>query len=117
MIQSQEEADLYNANYDLSYLSGQKWPPGDVKYLDFIGDNKINNGSNTLDDMGDMEVIGNTTPRYQYSINGDITWKGVSLSLILQGVGKRDWSPSSGTVYFWGSGPYAQVTVFEQHLD
>ncbi|MGL4851171.1 MAG: TonB-dependent receptor [Phocaeicola sp.] len=117
LIQTQAEADEYNANYDLSYLSGQKWTPGDVKYLDLNNDGKVNNGSNTLDDMGDMVIIGNTTPRYQYSVNGGISWKGLSLSLILQGVGKRDWSPSSGTVYFWGSGAYAQVTVFKEHLD
>ena len=117
LLQTQNEADAYNAMYDLSYLSGQKWIPGDVKYIDLNGDKKIDNGNNTLSDMGDMCIIGNTTPRYQYTINGSISWKGISLSLIFQGVGKRDWSPEMNTVYFWGSGAYAQVTVFKQHLD
>lgn len=116
LIQTQEEADAYNAQYDLSYLSGQKWTPGDVKYRDLNGDNKINNGTNVLGDMGDVTIIGNTTPRYEYTLNGSISWKGVSLSVMFQGVGKRDWNPG-GAVYFWGCGPYAQVTVFKEHLD
>lgn len=116
LIQTQAEADEYNAKYDLSYISGKPWEPGDVKYRNLNGDNKIDNGSNTLDDMGDMTVIGNTTPRYQYTINGSINWKGITLSMMFQGVGKRDWNPGS-SAYFWGSGPYAQVTVFKEHMD
>ena len=116
LIQTQEEADAYNEKYDLSFISGKPWTPGDVKYRDLNNDNKINNGTNTLDDMGDMTVIGNTTPRYQYTVNGSISWKGISLSMMFQGVGKRDWNPGTGA-YFWGSGPYAQVTVFKEHLD
>ena len=50
-----------------------------------MGDKKINNGLNTLDDMGDITVIGNTTPRYQYTINGSISWKGVTVSAMFQG--------------------------------
>lgn len=116
LIQTQEEADAYNEKYDLSFISGKPWTPGDVKYRDLNGDNKVNNGTNTLDDMGDMMVIGNTTPRYQYTVNGSISWKGISLSMMFQGVGKRDWNLGTGA-YFWGSGPYAQVTVFKEHLD
>lgn len=117
LIQTQAEADAYNENYNLTYLSSQKWAPGDLKYRDLNGDGKLNNGDNTLNDMGDKTIIGNNTPRYQYTINGGISWKGLSLSVMFQGVGKRDYSPNSGVVYFWGSGPYAQVTVFPEHLD
>lgn len=39
---------------------------------------------------GDTRIIGNDTRRYQYGIRGGATWKGISLSFILQGVGKRD---------------------------
>lgn len=115
LIQTQEEADEYNNTYDLKFLTGKKWEPGDVKYRDLNGDKKINNGSKKLGDMGDMTVIGNTTPRYQYTVNGSISWKDLSLSLMFQGVAKRDWWP--GSVYFWGSDAYAQVTVLKQHLD
>lgn len=117
LIQTQAEADAYNKAHDLSYLSGQPWTPGDVKYRDLNGDGKINIGKSKLGDMGDMTVIGDTTPRYQFTVNGSIAWRGLSLSLMLQGVGKRDWHPGPGSIYFWGWGPYAQVTVFKQHLD
>ena len=116
LIQTQEEADAYNSTYDLSFISGRPWEPGDVKYIDLDGNKAIDNGSNNLSDMGDMTIIGNTTPRYQYTLNGQINWKGVSLSMMFQGVAKRDWHPGKA-VYFWGSGPYAQVTVFKEHLD
>ncbi len=116
LIQTQQEADAYNAAYDMSFISGKPWEPGDVKYLDLNDDKKVNKGTNKLGDMGDMTVIGNTTPRYQYTINGSISWKGVTVSAMFQGVGKRDWDPGTGA-YFWGSGPYAQVTVFKEHLD
>src|SRR4029079_4976997 len=39
--------------------------PGDVKFKDVNGDGEINNGAGTLADHGDLEVIGNSTPRYE----------------------------------------------------
>lgn len=117
LIQTQAEADAYNKEYNLSYLSGQPWTPGDVKYRDLNGDYRIDVGKSKLGDMGDMTIIGDTTPRYQFTLNGSIAWRGLSLSWLLQGVGKRDWHPGSGSIYFWGWGPYAQVTVFKEHLD
>lgn len=116
LIQTQAEADEYNQKYDLTFISGKPWTPGDVKYRDLDGNKKINNGKNNLDDMGDMTIIGNTTPRYQYTVNGSINWKGITLSMMFQGVAKRDWDPGTSS-YFWGSGPYAQVTVFKEHMD
>ena len=53
-------------------------------------DGIINNGDNTALNSGDMRIIGNNTRRYQYGIRGGASWKGISLSFILQGVGKRD---------------------------
>lgn len=98
LIQTQAEADEYNNTYDLSLLA-ETLDTGDVKYRDLNGDKKINNGLNTLDDMGDMTVIGNTTPRYQYTINGSISWKGVTVSAMFQGVAKRDWDPGTGAYF------------------
>ena len=109
-------ADAYNASHNNTFFSTLKWTPGDVAYRDLNNDGYVNNGKNKLDDMGDMTIIGNTSPRYQYTINGMIRWKGLSLSFMFQGVGKRDWDPTN-SVYFWGTGPYAQVTLFKDHLD
>lgn len=117
LIQTQAEADAYNQNMDLTYLNGGVWTPGDVKYRDINGDGKINKGSNKLGDMGDWSVIGNTEPRYEYTINGSISWKGITLYMMFQGIGKRDWNPGSGADYFWGWSSYAQATLFREHLD
>ena len=115
LIQNQQEADEFN-QLDHSYLTNRAWVPGDVKYLDLNKDNAINTGSNKVGDMGDKEIIGNSAPRYQYSLNGSISYKGLTLSTLWQGVLKRDYDPS-GSVYFWGCHSKAQVTVFSQHLD
>ena len=45
--------------------------PGDVKYRDLDGDGIINDGKRLLDDHGDLDIIGNTTPRYEYILLAD----------------------------------------------
>lgn len=115
LIQNQAEADEFN-KLDHTYLTSRAWVPGDVKYRDLDGDKKINIGTNKVGDMGDKEIIGNSAPRYQYSLNGSISYKGWSLSMLWQGVMKRDYDPAS-SVYFWGCSSKAQVTVFSEHLD
>ncbi len=70
--------------------------PGDIKYKDLNGDGKIDGGDGTLQNRGDLKVIGNTLPRYEYSFHIGGTWKGFDLDMFFQGVGKRDiWSVSS----------------------
>ena len=63
---------------------------GDILYIDHNNDGIIDNGTNTGLNPGDTRIIGNNTRRYQYGIRGGAGWKGISLSFILQGVGKRD---------------------------
>lgn len=70
--------------------------PGDIKYKDLNGDGKIDRGASSIDDHGDLKVIGNSTPRYQYGLRVGADWKGFDLSFFFQGVGKRD---------FWANGP------------
>ncbi|WP_352421789.1 TonB-dependent receptor [Proteiniphilum sp.] len=79
-----------------------KWGPGDIKYKDLDGDGKINDGTRTLNDYGDLRRIGNTTPRYNYSISGGFNWKGFDFSMFWQGVGKQDYFPPNGMMVFWG---------------
>ena len=70
--------------------------PGDIKYKDLNGDGVIDGGKGTLEDHGDLKVIGNTLPRYEYSFRIGGTYKGFDLDMFFQGVGKRDmWSVSS----------------------
>lgn len=72
--------------------------PGDVKYKDLDGDGEIGYGSQTVDDHGDMKVIGNSTPRYQYGLTVAMDWKGFDLSVFMQGVGKRNLWPSGPVI-------------------
>lgn len=115
LFQSAEEVKEWLAKNDQSRF-GSVWNPGDVKYKDLNGDGKVDNGKNTLTDHGDMKIIGNSTPRYQYSFTLGISWKGLSVSTIWQGVGKRDYWCSGP--YFWGAdGGLWQSAGFTDHLD
>ena len=69
--------------------------PGDVKFKDLNGDGVIDNGKLLIDDHGDLDIIGNTTPRYEYSFRVDAAWKGIDFSMFWQGIGKRDMLGSS----------------------
>lgn len=72
--------------------------PGDIKYKDLNGDSVINGGKLTATDHGDLKVIGNNQPRYQYSFRMGGAWKDVDFDIFFQGVGKRD---------YWGLGDVA----------
>lgn len=70
--------------------------PGDIKFKDLNGDGKIDGGKGTADDHGDLKVIGNTMPRYEYSFRIGGAWKGFDIDLYFQGVGKRSvWTQSA----------------------
>ena len=86
--------------YQLQYEDNNKliFAPGDVKFVDLNGDGYISSGSETNGDPGDMTVIGNTTPRYEYSFRVGADYKGIDFSVFFQGVGKRK---------IWGSGQLA----------
>ena len=74
--------------------NGGTFLPGDLKFKDLNGDDVIDKGTQTLDNTGDLTIIGNTTPRYQYGINLGANWAGFGISVFLQGVGKKDWYPA-----------------------
>lgn len=70
--------------------------PGDVKFKDLDGDGKITVGKGTVDNHGDVKVIGNMLPRYEYSFRLGGSWKGFDIDLYFQGVGRRKmWYMSS----------------------
>lgn len=88
---------IFNASADA------KWRAGDLKIRNRDGstDNMISKGEQTVDNPGDMTIIGNTEPRYQYSFTLSAEWNGIFFSAFLYGVGKQDWYPGSETA-FWG---------------
>ena len=64
-------------------------------------------------DYGDLTVIGNTTPRYEYSFRVDMAWHGVDLGIFFQGVGKRDlWGSSSLTLPGFNSSDGSMAASF-----
>ncbi len=80
--------------------SNSAYYPGDIMYKDINGDGKVDRGLNTLDDHGDLKVLGNNTPRLKFGLTGNFAWKGFDLNLFFQGVGKRDVWISDKT--YWG---------------
>ncbi|GAB3910110.1 TonB-dependent receptor [Larkinella knui] len=79
--------------------------PGDIKYKDQNGDGIINNDDNV--------VFGSTIPRFTYGTTLNGYYKGFSLNIVLQGVGKADgYLNEQGIMPFFLGG-----TVQEQHKD
>ena len=95
---------------------GGRWTSGDIMYKDLNGDGKIDGGNSTFGNMGDRTIIGNSTPRFRYSLDIGADWKGIDVRLFWQGIGKRDWMANGP--YFWGaSGGMWQSAAFETHMD
>jgi hypothetical protein len=91
-------ADDFNADGTLKagipnqtkvFKSGYRFGPGDVLYKDLDGDGQIVKGTQTTN-PGDMSVIGNALPRYEFGLGLDAAWKGFDVSMFFQGVAKRD---------------------------
>ena len=101
---------------DQSYLAYDPFTfgPGDVKFVDRNGDGVINNGDPEMKDSdgnpipvgtarnhGDLKVIGNALPRYEYSFRLGAAWRGFDIDLFFQGVGQRKmWQVSSFVIPF-----------------
>lgn len=101
----QTEEEVAN-HHDQSFINKGIWTPGDIKYKNLDGNNKINTGKNTPDEPGDRKVIGNETPRYNYGIMLKADYKGFFLSTFIQGVGKRDFWPSNQAFFPLGTQYY-----------
>ena len=115
IAQSQEEMDKHLANGGTPNW-GTAWGAGDIMYGNIDGKDGVNNGSNTLNDHGDLKVIGNNTPRYNFGLTLDGSWKGLDFSIFLQGVMKRDYWLDGP--YFWGAnGGQWQSAAFTEHMD
>jgi TonB-linked SusC/RagA family outer membrane protein len=78
-IQTQEQADWVNANCP---QFNETVHPGDLRYADINGDGIISDADKT--------IIGSTVPRYTFSFDASVSFKGIRLSAMFQGVGKVD---------------------------
>jgi TonB-linked SusC/RagA family outer membrane protein len=97
-------------------INASGYQPGDIQYADLNHDGKIDYGTNTLQDRGDLTVIGNTTPKYAYGFNTSASWKGVDLSLFIQGVGHTDFTPGQNNL-FWQFTSVYQSNIFTNFSD
>ena len=84
-------SDTKNHVYSLPKIPvilGNDYQPGDIKYKDISGPDGKPDGRITPE--YDKIVLGSNIPRYTYSFRGDLAWKGLDFSFVIQGVGKCD---------------------------
>lgn len=123
LFATDEEAAAYQAQINDKAVNQRvynsknesKLMAGDVKFIDLDGDNVISEGSGTVDNPGDMRVIGNSLPRYNYSFRADLSYFGFDVSAFFQGVGKQDWYPTQNAYDFWGSYSFPSLSFI--HTD
>lgn len=80
--------------------------PGWPRFIDQNGDGAVNKGSLTVDDPGDLKVIGNFMPRFNFGLNVGFDWAGFDFSLFLQGIGDRDYYPQDYLYWSFYQQPY-----------
>ena len=79
------ETHTYNLP-NIPVILGNRYQPGDIKYKDLSGPEGVPDGRITPE--YDRTVLGSSIPRYTYSVRGNLGWRGIDFSFVLQGVGK-----------------------------
>lgn len=115
IAKSDAEMYAYLAEHSQSSI-GTKWGGGDIMYKDLDVNGSVDRGSETLDDHGDLVVIGNSTPRYAYSFTLDAQWKWLNVRAYFQGIGKRDFFFTNSATFF-GIAAEWQRSLYVDHLD
>jgi TonB-linked SusC/RagA family outer membrane protein len=87
---------------------------GDIQYINQDGDNRITQGRGTVEDPGDMVLLGTNQQRYLFGFNLGFDFKGFDFSIFFQGVGKRSFMPNQEMIM-----PMAQswFMPMAHHLD
>lgn len=75
LFRTQEELDAHSVNGNPIQPRAQI---GDIRYVDFNGDGKI--------DAGDRQFRGSAFPDFEYGFRLQADWKGIDMTLALQGV-------------------------------
>ena len=111
----QDESDLEQMA-DQSYYHAN-WGPGDLMYADLDGSGSIDPGQSTLDDHGDLSIITNTSPRYQFSFTGEVQWRNWDFSMFWQGILDQPFIPQSGSEFYWGKlhSPASAILMRNSH--
>lgn len=82
-------AGLFQSDDDVagSALLVSSTKPGDVKYVDVSGPD--GNPDGVINDTYDRVILGSSLPHYIYGGSINLGWKGISLSVLFNGVGKQ----------------------------
>jgi TonB-linked SusC/RagA family outer membrane protein len=82
--------------------------PGWPKFVDQDKNGKIEKGYE-LGNTKDLKVIGNSTPRFNFGLDMNASWKGFDIRAFFQGIGKRDYYPLD--YLYWGvyQQPYGNI--------
>lgn len=117
LFRTKDELDSYLSQVDMSFI-GSNWNTGDVKYEDTNHDGKVNNGKNTISDHGDLKVIGNSLPHYQYTFNVGVSYKGFDFSMLWKGVAKKDAYFTRYATPYWGfANGWWESCLTPDHMD
>lgn len=110
---------------DQSYLESGSFTygPGDIRFKDLNGDGIISDGDpnmvdangnkvavRSINNHGDLKVIGNALPRYEYSFRVGGAWKGFDIDMFFQGVGKRNMWATGSTIIPMAQSAYGTFT-------
>ena len=114
LFKDQADIDSHASQKLIKSSSNGTIYPGDLKYADLDNSNTIDYGTNTLSSHGDLKKIGNTTPRFSYSMNLSANWNNFFFSAFFQGIGHQDWYPSNECI-FWGqyNRPYNNIPKWQ----
>ena len=119
LFQTTEEAQEYVSKVDMSYINKRVtggWQGGDLKFLDLNGNNKLDIGSNTVNNPGDRKILGNSLPSLSYSINASVRWCGLDASVFFQGTGNHYWYPTGQAMQFWGPYSYPYLSFLQENF-
>jgi tonB-linked outer membrane protein, susC/ragA family len=121
IAKTQEEMDVHLASLPKGGQDalGSQWSAGDIMYRDLNGDGKISAGAGTLDDHGDMKILGDNYSHYFFGLDLTANWKGLDFRAFFQGALKHDFWPGDNG-YFWGakgSGSEWNMEAFAPHND
>ncbi|MBD5171060.1 MAG: TonB-dependent receptor [Bacteroidales bacterium] len=90
---------INEGNPNMIELNGKTYIPGQAGYEAALADkdSKVV-PTRTLKNHGDLKVIGNALPRFEYSFRLGGAWKGFDLDIFFQGVGKRNMWATGSTI-------------------
>jgi TonB-linked SusC/RagA family outer membrane protein len=81
--------DIHNLDYDIDGQGNRTISPGDIKYIDYNGDGRI--------DASDMIVAGRgAMPGLMYGIDVSISWRNFDFMMLWQGAGLYNYNLRAG---------------------